>query len=269
MTEHTHAQEKPATEIAEKKEVHWLTTDLTGFVRKVDYTLYPPERFKSEVLYWGERGFVIASRVPPGQPGPVPHTHTVDQMFFCYRGELELTLGDQVHTLTPGSLAMITTGVPHKHRNPGAVDEMHLELLVPGILPGLPIVEVVADDGSWGPGGYVVRIDDAKFEPTEIPGWSEQWMIPRSSDPEAAGIVAGLIAPGGGFEALRVREVSEYLFVLAGEIEVRINDDVQTVGPDNLILLPAGLPHAIRNVTPADVRYVSAITADPGTAVDA
>ncbi|MCW2539606.1 MAG: hypothetical protein JWN95_1331 [Frankiales bacterium] len=261
MTEHTHAP------VTEKKEVHWLTTDLTGFVRKVDYSLYPAERFKSEVLYWGERGFVIASRVPPHSPGPAPHTHTVDQMFFCYRGELELTLGDKVHTLTPGSLAMITTGVPHKHRNPRDSDEMHLELLVPGILPGLPIVELVSDDEEWGPGGYVVRVDDDKLEPTGMPGWQLQWLIPRTDNPEAAGICAGVIAPDGGFEQLQVRDVSEYMFVLDGEVEVRINDDVQTVGADNLILLPAGLPHAITNRSSADVRYISAITADPGSAV--
>jgi quercetin dioxygenase-like cupin family protein len=259
MAEHKHEP------VAPKKEVHWLTTDLSGFIRKVDYTLYPPERFKSEVLYWGERGFVIASRVPPHQPGPVSHTHTVDQMFFCYRGELELTLGDKVHTLTPGSLAMITTGVPHKHRNLGDVDEMHLELLVPGILPGLPIVEVVSDDEEWGPGGYVVRIDESKWESSDRAGWQLQWLIPRSDNPETAGICAGLIEPNGGSDELEVRDVSEYMFVLDGEVEVRINDDVHVVGADNLILLPAGLPHAVINRGHGDARYVSAITADPSS----
>jgi quercetin dioxygenase-like cupin family protein len=265
MTEtHEHA-DAPATPT--KPEAHWLTTDLTGFVRKVDYSLFPVERFKSEVLYWGERGFVIASRVPPHSPGPISHTHTVDQMFFCYRGELELTLGDKVYNLKPGSLAMITAGVPHKHRNPAGTDEVHLELLVPGILPGLPIIEVVSDDEPWGPGGYVAHIDDAKFEATDIAGWQLQWLVPRSPDPEIAGISAGLIEAGAGFTDLRIREISEYLFVLAGEIELRINDEVQTVGPDNLILLPAGLPHALINRGSSEVRYVSAITADPGSAL--
>jgi mannose-6-phosphate isomerase-like protein (cupin superfamily) len=76
-------------------------------------------------------------------------------------GELELTLGDQTHRLRPGTLAIIPAGTNHAHRNLGDVEEIHLELIVPGVIPLRPVVHLVEEaPDTWTGRGTVIAADE-------------------------------------------------------------------------------------------------------------
>lgn len=69
----------------------------------------------------GRYDFMVTT-VEPG-PGVIPlHVHhRHDEAIYVLAGELEVRVGDETTTLTPGSFVMMPRGVPHTWRN--SVDE--------------------------------------------------------------------------------------------------------------------------------------------------
>jgi quercetin dioxygenase-like cupin family protein len=48
---------------------------------------------------------LIENVVPPGFPGPYPHTHGFDEAFYVLEGELTFQVEDELLTASPGELA--------------------------------------------------------------------------------------------------------------------------------------------------------------------
>jgi quercetin dioxygenase-like cupin family protein len=60
---------------------------------------------------------VFEDVVPPGA-GPPLHTHTKeDETMFILEGELEVTLGEQTHTVGPGTFIHMPRGAAHRFKN--------------------------------------------------------------------------------------------------------------------------------------------------------
>ena len=65
------------------------------------------------------------------------------------------------------------------------------------------------------------------------------------------------VAPGKGVERhTHTREDKAY-FVLSGELEATIGDDVFILKPGETLLAPRNIPHALRNPGKADNRYLT------------
>lgn len=128
-----------------------------GPIRPVHLELLPTDHFGSLLIHSSEDAFVIVSRVPAGRSGPRPHWHDVDQVFCCVSGQLKLRLGADEVVLHSGSLAVIPAGTRHAHHNVGQEAEIHIELLIPGVVPGRPIVQYADPDESWTERGRVVH----------------------------------------------------------------------------------------------------------------
>lgn len=232
-------------------------TSATGAMRPLDLALYPEDLFCSQNLYFGERTTIMVSRDPARMRGPQAHYHDVeDQFFITLRGELEIDLGAEGHTMRPGSLAHMPAGTPHRHRNDGDVDELHLEILVPGFsalkAPGIVAVD---EDSEWEAGGRVVRPPDV-----------DAWWIPAPgvkvfvyTDPSGArdpavpeskttSIFVSRVEPGAGNSRMHLHRFDQYYYVTEGTLGVDIGLDSHEVGPDTLVVIPAGVPHRNRAV---------------------
>lgn len=181
----------------------------SGDVRSVDFDLFP-ESFASVLVYWGEGGFFVVSRVPPRASGPPAHRHDVDQVFITLRGRLEVQIGAGSHVLVPGRAAHIPAGTPHRHRNDTDEEEVHLELILPGVIPGRPVLELVGDTEAWEGSGFVSEV---------------------RAGPQLSGQASGdLVAEGQGAFVAHIADTNEFAlsspyssafaFVVDGDVEV-------------------------------------------------
>jgi quercetin dioxygenase-like cupin family protein len=59
------------------------------------------------------------STIPPGFPGPPPHTHeTLTDMFYVLEGTMTFRLGDESRTAGPGTFVCARPGEVHTFSNP-------------------------------------------------------------------------------------------------------------------------------------------------------
>jgi mannose-6-phosphate isomerase-like protein (cupin superfamily) len=63
--------------------------------------------------------FMCESTIPPGFPGPPPHTHeTLTDMFYVLEGTMTFRLGDESLTAGPGTFVCARPGEVHTFSNP-------------------------------------------------------------------------------------------------------------------------------------------------------
>ena len=71
--------------------------------------------------------------VAPGFPGVPAHVHrNEDEALYGLEGEITVRVGDQVHTVGPGTYVLMPRGVVHAFSNPGAVPAKVLVISSPG-----------------------------------------------------------------------------------------------------------------------------------------
>ena len=63
-------------------------------------------------LVWGERTMVLENTFEAGAEMAV-HSHPHEQITYLVSGELEMTVGEEVHLLGPGDSLLIPSAVPH------------------------------------------------------------------------------------------------------------------------------------------------------------
>jgi mannose-6-phosphate isomerase-like protein (cupin superfamily) len=171
-------------------------------------------------------------------------THTVDQFYYILAGEVALQIGNATHHAAKDTLVYLPAGVAHRHWNPGALDEMHLEILAPMPSPLLPLLHPVTSNES-APFPNPIR----PFDPTTWDKASDnarmavQWLARSSSGSPHLVLNVALVPPGGRGPELHIHEFDQCYFVLAGEMTVAIAGKVQKLKPYDLAFLPAGIPH--------------------------
>jgi quercetin dioxygenase-like cupin family protein len=75
---------------------------------------------------------------------------------------------------------------------------------------------------------------------------------------DSAGAISAttyLLRPGEGTEG-QTLPVETALYVLAGELTVRLGDEVVRAGPDTAVFAPSGTPHAVVNLASEDARHL-------------
>lgn len=205
-----------------------------GPIRPVHLDLLPQDRFGSLLVHFSEEAFVVVSRVPPRGSGPRPHWHDVDQLFCCISGSLEVRLGAEEVLLTPGTLAVIPAGTRHSHRNPSELPEVHLELIVPGVIPGRPVIHVAEADEPWTETGQVIRP-----RPDGAPGRGVVWIAEAGPESDARWICALLDIEARDDVALPELPTAQRWYVIEGDVGVDTLTLSATAGPDAVIALAA------------------------------
>lgn len=136
------------------------------FIRAVDWD-HPhvtlDRGYQGQYLYAGESCLIVATKVPPGAAGPPRHKHPVDQTYFIVAGEITIELGARTEVAKTRSAVFIPAGLPHHNWNDGTEDEVHIEVLAPGVLPVQPLVEFTDLQDTSAQPAFIQEADPAQL----------------------------------------------------------------------------------------------------------
>jgi len=218
--------------------------------------------YKGKILYRGETCLLIATEVPPGALGPKNHVHPSDQLYYVVEGELTVTLGSDEHTVPAGSAVFIPAGVPHHNRNDGSVPEFHLEILAPGSVGVRPLLEPTDSTDAHGLPYAVVAPDEASIRRFEG-GMTATPLLGRVQGSNHAHIYQADLPVGAAGPGLHVHAFDQFYLVLDGRLGVQVALTEFTVGPRQIAVLPAGVPHRQWNVGEGSERHLAVLTPPP------
>jgi mannose-6-phosphate isomerase-like protein (cupin superfamily) len=237
------------------------------YVRSVDFGAFKPDEFHSQFIASLETCLAICSRVPPRLAGPSLHVHQSDQLYYILRGRLQVQLGTEVVEAEPDDLVFIPAGVPHRNINPWDEEEVHFELIAPPPGPGRPLLTTTTDDSVRNPFAGVRRLDPNGFAGGRF---QTQSMADRSTGSEHVRLYVARVPAGGGGPAMHVHEFDQLYFVLRGTMQLEIALGRYTAGPNTLVILPAGVPHANWNEGPEIESHLALLapTPQPGVRLD-
>jgi mannose-6-phosphate isomerase-like protein (cupin superfamily) len=247
-----------------------------GSVRRVDFNLLPKDAFCGQLLYESETLAILVTRTPAHKRAGKAHKHAQEQFYYLLRVELKLEMGTELHSLRPGSVAHIPAGIPHQNWNDGDVEELHLEIMVPGFTLGMAMPQFVDENSIWAPGGAVAHLPDEKewqgggfkmfaysdpsgaFRPA-LPESRKAIILMNRREPNAG---------NGGFERMQVHKFDQHYYVTQGTLQLDIALDRYELGPHSLAIIPAGVPHCSSALgsTPEEHIVICAPPSPPATA---
>jgi mannose-6-phosphate isomerase-like protein (cupin superfamily) len=235
------------------------------FVRPVDWDRAQIEMaggYKGQYLYWGESCLIIATKVPPGSGGPQRHVHPSDQTYYVIEGQIDLALGAEEVRADTGSAVFIPAGLPHQNWNHGPVDEVHLEVIAPGVPPTQPVATASTAPDAPGLSGFVSPSDPSKFGGNDF---LQDWLVDRARGAAHAGIYLAEVPAHQSGPPLHVHEFDQFYFVLSGRLEVEVGLSRLTVEPNHLVVLPAQVPHRQWNERDVAERHLTILCPEPET----
>ncbi|WP_245238111.1 cupin domain-containing protein [Streptomyces roseochromogenus] len=253
----------------------WMTKDRfflldEGASRATRVPLPPRTTVKAGVEDTQGRFSLIENHGDCGLPSHVQDTF--DHFVYVIDGEIGVELDGTAHRLTSGMSAMLPRGVTHTLQSLGADDSaVHtLHLWTPGGWERH--LEDIAEAGAghdWKRanelgGRYGVRYHLADGGPDD---WGDKLRFfvldrgearpGRIATPPAFSVKARTADTDGLFSLLQVtvaqpiprhthHVADECIYVLDGELDIEYDGAVHTAGRGQFVLLPHGIPHALR-----------------------
>jgi mannose-6-phosphate isomerase-like protein (cupin superfamily) len=212
------------------------------FIRPVDWDrshVTLDGGYQGQYLYAGESCLIIVTRVPPGAAGPPRHRHPSDQTYFVVQGEMTVELGEQTRVVKPRSAVFIPAGLPHRNWNDGAEDEIHVEVIAPGVLLVQRLVEAGELRDTSAQLAFVREADPSRLTGRDF---GLDWLVDRASGATHATVYLAEVPPGKTGPPLHVHEFDPFYFVLQGTLSVEIGLQGCDVPPGRLVVLPAQVP---------------------------
>jgi mannose-6-phosphate isomerase-like protein (cupin superfamily) len=239
-----------------------------NFVRHVDWDhaeIELPVGYKGQFLYSGEDCHVVATLVPPGAKGPAHHRHLVDQIYVIISGTITIQLGGEERTAGANETIFIPAGVPHHNWNDGDTDEIHIEVITPGVLPTQPFA-LSADDNDDRGLPYFVRGASSEGPTPEGPGMTANWLVTREEKSEHTTIYLTSVEAGASGAPTHVHTFHEFYYVIEGTLSTEIALSRYDAPAGSLVSIPAGVPHRQWNAGPDPVRHVTVLVPSPQAA---
>ena len=227
-------------------------------------TGYP--KYRAVMAASPESTIVLGCWIETGGCGPALHLHACDQFYVFLAGHTTVQVGNDVQEASAGEVIFIPAGLPHCNWNNSGSQEHHLEIMAPGIRPGLPLLTAVTsvDEVPTPSAAPYTRTLDAGE--ASIAGARTQWTIAD----EACGVRSARIhtvelaqceAPSNP----QVLDVDHLMFVLEGRLTLAIAGQDTVGDAQSLIVIPAGVAHRQWNPSSSPVRYVDVQVPAPET----
>ena len=204
--------------------------------------------YKAQFVSSLESSLLIHSVIQENGCGPGLHYHHSDQLYFLLEGGMKVQLGEEVHSVGARSLVFIPAGLPHRNWNDGPGQERHFEMIIPRPGPGAPLAYPVesAEDVpvEWRATqkGYERTVDSAHLE-EPMPGFRLQPLADPASGSLHAVVNYAELDAGSAGPGMHIHRFDQFYLVLQGELTVEVALQKHTVGPNTLVVLPAGVPH--------------------------
>jgi quercetin dioxygenase-like cupin family protein len=194
----------------------------------------------------------------PGGRGARPHVHREHaDAFYVLEGELDFHVAGEQRRLDAGGFALAPPGLVHGFQI-GPEGARYLNLHLPGTKYAR-MSRARRDGVEFDPA------DGDSFPPPEDGGLPVEEAIVRDSDhadavkaarPELSLLVIEF-PPGGGVDPHYHERHSDSFFVLEGELEIHVGDEIVNAVPGAYVLAPPRVVHWFRNASDASVRLVN------------
>ncbi len=207
--------------------------------------------------------FMSESSYGSGEPGTRPHVHREHaDAFYVLDGELAFHVGAELHNMYAGSFVLAPPGLVHWFEI-GAHGVRHLNVHAPGSTfarlsrarrDGVPFD--ASDGDTFGPpadGGRPAS-DAIVTRPGE--GDTVGPSVIKADCAELS-LLEFEVRPGDGVGPHFHKAQSDSLYVLGGELEFHVGDDVIRGGVGTYVLAPPGVVHSFRNVGDEPARMLN------------
>jgi quercetin dioxygenase-like cupin family protein len=87
------------------------------------------------------------------------------------------------------------------------------------------------------------------FTEGHLSGGTGQWLLSGPDTGEGFALHRGTLAPGAGPPLHVHSREDETFYILAGEVEVTISDQRDTLRGGDCVFLPRGIPHRLQNLS--------------------
>ncbi|BCF83293.1 hypothetical protein RQCS_28380 [Rhodococcus qingshengii] len=107
---------------------------------------------------------------------------------------------------------------------------------------------------------FIRRFDDDQAFDTGFPNYRAQFL----SSLESSLFIHSVIGENGCGPGLHYHHSDQLYFLLEGQMNLQLGEDVTVIGADTLVFIPAGLPHRNWNDGPGRERHFEMIIPRPG-----
>jgi mannose-6-phosphate isomerase-like protein (cupin superfamily) len=234
------------------------------YVRRFDDVPLPDGQLANECVAMFESATFIRSFVPAGLAGRDFHDHPVEQLYFILRGELEVVIGSTTLTARRHDLVVLPRETAHRNYNRGTEDELHLEVILPSP-PPWPAWTREAARGSDPAPPNLLRTEEKgrRLAYDHNPGYRSSILADRASGFPSGHVRIDRLQPGGSGPDLHIHRFDQFYFLLEGGLSVQVAGERYEVGPHELVILPAGVPHRQWNDGEGEVKWLTMNLPEP------
>jgi quercetin dioxygenase-like cupin family protein len=202
------------------------------------------------------------SRYAPDQRVAPPHIHREhSDAFYVLEGELVFHVAGETRSLPAGAFALAPPGLVHGF-DVGEMGVRHLNMHTPGAAfaalsrarrDGVPFDSADGDAFAPPDDGGLPATEATVFGPDE---GEQRGNIVKAARPELSLLVLEF-QPGSGVDPHFHKAHSDSFFVLEGELEIHVGDEVVSAVAGTYVLAPPHVVHWFRNVSDAPARFVN------------
>ena len=203
-----------------------------------------------------ETAIVLGCWIEPGGRPPL-HTHTVDLFYVVLSGTARLRLGRDNHQAVAGEVIYIPAGLPHGSDNQSGALEHHLEILVPGLQPGMPTQTALQTADDVPPPTVAPYITSLRESATATHDRGRPRILAATAPGTDSARISWLERAGPENPARpRARDTDRLVIVTAGTLSAEIATQSAAVTAEAVVVIPSGVPHRIWNSSAEPTRYL-------------
>ena len=192
---------------------------------------------------------VHSTTIEPGKAPHAAHQHDdVEELLIVKDGQLKISIKDESRILGRGSVVFMMPGDMHGIENAGKTNATYY------ILKYKSKQGTNLNRASQNGGSFIVNWDDIPRKPNEKGGRRDFFNRPTSQlvkfEMHTTALNVGLDS-----HAQHTHKEEEIILILTGNVTMHIANDFLKAAPGDIVFLPSGIPHALKNTGNVQCEY--------------
>ena len=190
----------------------------------------------------------------------------VDHTYLVLAGRLTVQIGTDQFVAEPETLVFVPAGIPHRAWNAGPAPEADFQVVTPAPSRDLVALMQPATARTIPNAAQYVRRPPRLDTLTGGQGHdslNERILADRSTGSQNVLERLNDVPPGGGRTTTHLHPFDQIYFVRAGTMTVEYGLSKYEVGPNSLVVLPAGIPHNNQNNGAVVQRIITLMLPEP------